>query len=279
MAEELKNRRPPESVQEDSRDGEDMAILPLPRCRIRNMGDGGKNLTLHDVALTGDVEKARALIALGVDINAKNQHGNTPLHVVAREGHSAMVTLLRNQPGIDETFQNIFGQRPVDCVKVDDEATKVAFVASSQNDICIGMRNNPAWKNNNVFLCVMALGAFVSNAFGFPLLCVGFLVGTVVCGGALLMYPKKNMYGKNEKTHRHHSFLDGQNTQNLLRVQRDFPEEKPQVLVEMPKVAPGLSPENKSASREGDVPQPLGHSRNVNPQAQPQVPTLDLDKK
>ncbi|HAU29729.1 MAG TPA: hypothetical protein DCW68_06450 [Rhodospirillaceae bacterium] len=34
MAEELKNRRPPESVQKDSRDGEDMAILPPPRCHV-----------------------------------------------------------------------------------------------------------------------------------------------------------------------------------------------------------------------------------------------------
>jgi ankyrin repeat protein len=61
----------------------------------------------------GDVVHMEALLAQGADINARNAHGWTPLHIAAAGGDAAVVTLLL-QHGADVHAQSHIGTTPLD---------------------------------------------------------------------------------------------------------------------------------------------------------------------
>ena len=44
--------------------------------------------------MTGNIEAVKLDLAAGVDVNAKDKYGWTPLHWAAREGHKKIVELL-----------------------------------------------------------------------------------------------------------------------------------------------------------------------------------------
>ena len=46
----------------------------------------------------------------------KNNHGETPLHIAAREGHIDIAELLINK-GADINAKNNYGKTPFDCAK------------------------------------------------------------------------------------------------------------------------------------------------------------------
>ena len=71
---------------------------------------------LHWAALRGDAAVAEALIATpGIDANAVNRHGRTPLHMASRGGctHAQVVKVLLAAPGIDVNRTNPAGWTPL----------------------------------------------------------------------------------------------------------------------------------------------------------------------
>ncbi|TMA33975.1 MAG: hypothetical protein E6J87_08495 [Deltaproteobacteria bacterium] len=49
---------------------------------------------IHDAAKANDVEKVKTLLANGVDVKAKDNEGDSPLHVAAKHNAKETVTLL-----------------------------------------------------------------------------------------------------------------------------------------------------------------------------------------
>ena len=56
--------------------------------------DKAPAISIHDAAMTGNIEAVKRDLAAGVDVNAKDKYGWTPLHWAAREGHKKIVELL-----------------------------------------------------------------------------------------------------------------------------------------------------------------------------------------
>ena len=70
-------------------------------------GPFGETL-LHVVAVWGDIDAARVLIAEGADIDIPGEHGCTPLHEAAIQGHVDVVRLLLSR-GADPSLRSEFG--------------------------------------------------------------------------------------------------------------------------------------------------------------------------
>jgi len=62
---------------------------------------------------TGDVVQMQTLLAQGADVNARNAHGWTPLHVAAAGGDPTVVALLLRH-GADVHVQSHIGTTPLD---------------------------------------------------------------------------------------------------------------------------------------------------------------------
>lgn len=60
-----------------------------------------------------DAEVVKSFIEKGVDIEAKNEHGWTPLIIVCILGHTEKVKLLL-EAGVDINVKNSIGQTPLD---------------------------------------------------------------------------------------------------------------------------------------------------------------------
>ena len=52
------------------------------------------SVDIHQAAQEGNIEAVKQAIANGVDVNAKNKHGDSPLHLAAQMGHKEIVELL-----------------------------------------------------------------------------------------------------------------------------------------------------------------------------------------
>src|SRR5262245_16408063 len=61
----------------------------------------------------GDMVQMQALLARGAEVNARNAHGWTPLHVAAAGGDSAVIALLLKH-GADVHAQSHIGTTPLD---------------------------------------------------------------------------------------------------------------------------------------------------------------------
>jgi ankyrin repeat protein len=61
----------------------------------------------------GDIVQMTALLAKGAEVNARNAHGWTPLHVAAAGGDPAVIALLL-QYGADVHAQSHIGTTPLD---------------------------------------------------------------------------------------------------------------------------------------------------------------------
>ncbi|XP_051008088.1 60 kDa lysophospholipase [Acomys russatus] len=78
--------------------------------------DAMKNALMPSLALAaahaGDLDTLQAIVDLSRDLSLKDYSGQTPLHVAARRGHAAVVTMLL-QKGVDVNAQDEEGQSPL----------------------------------------------------------------------------------------------------------------------------------------------------------------------
>ncbi|CAG9465342.1 unnamed protein product [Pedinophyceae sp. YPF-701] len=81
---------------------------------LASMASQNQRLTpLHLAATKGHVDAVRALIACGVDINARTQDGQTALHYAAAENHTGVVECLLGAPGVAVNTADELGLTPL----------------------------------------------------------------------------------------------------------------------------------------------------------------------
>ncbi|KAM6931235.1 histone-lysine N-methyltransferase EHMT1-like [Xenentodon cancila] len=78
-----------------------------------NIRDKEENVCLHWAALVGCDDIAQSLLEARCNLDAVNIHGDTPLHVAARENHLECVMLFLSR-GADVTQKNKEGHTPLD---------------------------------------------------------------------------------------------------------------------------------------------------------------------
>ncbi|KAF6204697.1 hypothetical protein GE061_018858 [Apolygus lucorum] len=127
--------------------------------------DAEMNIALHWSAFAGSMEISEDLINFGCSINLSNTHGDTPLHIAARQGADNCVVLLLAR-GARVEMMNKAGQLPRDCVinkdsycytAIDLNMTIKKSVASTNfyprilcNDVSGGREENPIQCVNSV---------------------------------------------------------------------------------------------------------------------------------
>jgi uncharacterized protein len=87
----------------------------------------------------GDVVQMKVLLAQGAEVNARNAHGWTPLHVAAAGGDPAVIALLL-QHGADVHAQSHIGTTPLD-----DATTRGGRKAVIDLLLAHGAKRNGAW--------------------------------------------------------------------------------------------------------------------------------------
>jgi ankyrin repeat protein len=90
--------------------------------------------SLADAAASGDVEKARALLLAGLDVNAAQGDGMTALHLAARSGNLAMAELLIESRANLEATTRIGDHTPLHVASASGRASVVeALVGAGAN--------------------------------------------------------------------------------------------------------------------------------------------------
>uniref|UniRef100_A0A672GRL2 Histone-lysine N-methyltransferase EHMT1-like n=1 Tax=Salarias fasciatus TaxID=181472 RepID=A0A672GRL2_SALFA len=92
----------------------EVVLLLLGKGADVNIRDKEENVCLHWAALSGCDDIAQALLDARCDLNAINVHGDSPLHVAARENHLECVVLFLSR-GADVSLRNVEGQTALDC--------------------------------------------------------------------------------------------------------------------------------------------------------------------
>src|SRR2546429_7475974 len=88
-----------------------VVVLAIRRCQHQAAQRAGQMLLQATEA--GDVGQMEALLAQGADVNARNAHGWTPLHVAAAGGDPTVVALLLRHRA-DVHAQSHIGTTPLD---------------------------------------------------------------------------------------------------------------------------------------------------------------------
>ena len=89
------------------------AVLVMAVCRRQRQAAQVAGQALLQATETGDVEQMETLLAQGADVNARNAHGWTPLHVAAAGGDPTVVALLLHHRA-DVHAQSHIGTTPLD---------------------------------------------------------------------------------------------------------------------------------------------------------------------
>ena len=87
----------------------------------------------------GDIVQMEVLLAKGAEVNARNAHGWTPLHVAAAGGDPAVIALLL-QHGADVHAQSHIGATPLD-----NATTRGGRQAVIDLLLAHGAKRNGAW--------------------------------------------------------------------------------------------------------------------------------------
>ena len=73
----------------------------------------GPSVDIQEAAMNGDIEAVKQHLAAGVDVNAKDVDGGTPLHEAASDGRKEVVELLIDN-GADVNVKDDRGMTPLD---------------------------------------------------------------------------------------------------------------------------------------------------------------------
>lgn len=70
--------------------------------------------SLLQVVADGDIDQVKSLLSQGADVNAKDEKGQTALHLAVREGHLALAELLLSK-GAEVDVKDKFGWTALNC--------------------------------------------------------------------------------------------------------------------------------------------------------------------
>ena len=115
------------------------AGVVLARRRRQRQAAQSAGQMLLQATEAGDILQMQALLAKGAEVNARNAHGWTPLHVAAAGGDPAVIALLL-QHGADVHAQSHIGTTPLD-----NATTRGGRKAVIDLLLAHGARRNGAW--------------------------------------------------------------------------------------------------------------------------------------
>ncbi len=113
-------------------------VLIAMRRRQRQAAQRAGQVLLQ-VTEAGDIVQMEALLAKGAEVNARNAHGWTPLHVAAAGGDPAVLALLLKH-GADVHAQSHIGTTPLD-----NATTRGGRQAVIDLLLAHGAKRNGAW--------------------------------------------------------------------------------------------------------------------------------------
>ncbi|KAM9323190.1 histone-lysine N-methyltransferase EHMT1 [Pholidichthys leucotaenia] len=99
----------------------DQVKLLLSKGADSSIRDKEENICLHWAAFSGSVEIAELLLNTHCNLHAVNIHGDSPLHIAARENRLDCVTLFLSR-GADVFLKNREGETPPDCCSHNSKA-------------------------------------------------------------------------------------------------------------------------------------------------------------
>ncbi|XP_044161792.1 histone-lysine N-methyltransferase EHMT1 isoform X6 [Bufo gargarizans] len=92
-----------------------------------------ENICLHWAAFAGSVEIAEILLASKCDLKAVNIHGDSPLHIAARENRYECVTLFLDH-GAEVSLKNKEGETPLECCSPNSQVWTVLKKSSNSSE-------------------------------------------------------------------------------------------------------------------------------------------------
>jgi hypothetical protein len=93
--------------------------------------DDGGNTPLHLASERGDVNMVETLLKCDADPNSKNSRGDTPMHSAVRWDHAPVVRAL-SKWGADERIANDDGKTPLDVAREQNGSETVLRAVSSK---------------------------------------------------------------------------------------------------------------------------------------------------
>ena len=92
--------------------GESQYSVPPAESKSEPTTAKAPDISIHDAAKKGKIEAVKQHLAAGVDVNAWDDSGWTPLHYAARWGHKGIAELLIAN-GADVNAKNDYGYTPL----------------------------------------------------------------------------------------------------------------------------------------------------------------------
>uniref|UniRef100_A0A8C5G976 Euchromatic histone-lysine N-methyltransferase 1b n=1 Tax=Gouania willdenowi TaxID=441366 RepID=A0A8C5G976_GOUWI len=129
----------------------DQVKLLLSKGADISIRDKEENICLHWAAFSGSLEISELLLKARCNLHAVNIHGDSPLHIAARENRLECVTLFLSH-GADVFLKNREGETPPDCCSHNSKAWAALQAnkrererdsRSSSNDIALGEEQVP----------------------------------------------------------------------------------------------------------------------------------------